>query len=105
MTTRQPHMEEHGVEAETTGIGWGQGVAGQPITLLCMHVIFHGFATSSVHLSLVLVTMQTWVGPMLLCINPFEAPGPAVHAVLKQLCEQILREMASDQQPRALIFK
>jgi dachs protein len=46
----------------------------------------------------------TWIGPVLLCINPFEAPGPAVHAVLKHLCEQVLQEMANDQLPRALIF-
>ncbi|CAI8039483.1 Unconventional myosin-Ia [Geodia barretti] len=47
----------------------------------------------------------TWIGPVLLCINPFEAPGPAVHAVLKHLCEQVLQEMANDQLPHALIFK
>ena len=53
----------------------------------------------------VLVSIQTWIGPVLLCINPFEAPGPAVHAVLKRLCEQVLQEMANDQLPHALIFK
>ena len=53
----------------------------------------------------VLVSIQTWIGPVLLCINPFEAPGPAVHAVLKHLCEQVLQEMANDQLPHALIFK
>jgi myosin heavy subunit len=45
-----------------------------------------------------------WIGPVLLCINPFEAPGPAMHSVLKQLCERILQDMASDLQPRAVIF-
>lgn len=46
----------------------------------------------------------TWIGPVLLCINPYEAPGPAMHSVLKQLCERILQDMASDRRPRALIF-
>ena len=51
------------------------------------------------------ILFQTWIGPVLLCINPFEAPGPAVHTVLKRLCESVLQDMASDGQSRALIFK
>lgn len=51
------------------------------------------------------ISLQTWIGPVLLCINPFEAPGPAMHSVLKTLCERILQDMTSHTQPKALIFK
>ena len=98
-TTQQPHTCWHWVSS-----GSGCGVQ-QPLTLLYM-LIFSMDSLSQLYTSSpVLVSTQTWIGPVLLCINPFEAPGPAVHAVLKHLCEQILQEMANDQLPRALIFK
>ena len=48
---------------------------------------------------------QTWIGPVLLCINPFEAPGPAMHTVLKQLAERVLQDISGDKQPRVILFR
>ncbi len=45
---------------------------------------------------------QTWVGPVLLAVNSFEAPSPTTHAVLKRLVENVLSELSS--KPRALLF-
>ncbi|XP_064406654.1 unconventional myosin-IXb-like [Halichondria panicea] len=44
----------------------------------------------------------TWVGPVLLAVNSFEAPSPTTHAVLKRLVENVLSELSS--KPRALLF-
>ena len=48
---------------------------------------------------------QTWVGPVLLFINPYEPPGPAMHTGLRQLAQTLLTELSESKQPRALIFK
>lgn len=48
---------------------------------------------------------QTWIGPMLLCVNPFEPPSPAMHVVLRKQAQTLLLELSESQQSRALIFK
>ncbi len=42
---------------------------------------------------------------MLLCVNPYEPPSPAMHMVLRRLAQTLLAELAETKQPRALIFE
>ena len=44
------------------------------------------------------------MGPVLLCVNSFEPPGPQTHAVLHRLTSVVLSEVAQSKESRALVF-
>ena len=55
----------------------------------------------------VLFICQTWVGPILLCVNPFEPPSAVTLSVLRDLVERLLSGLAEgsgQQRSVALVF-
>ena len=54
-----------------------------------------------------LFIFQTWMGPVLLCVNPFEAPSAVTLSILRQLVQQLLSGLAEGSERHrsvALVF-
>lgn len=48
--------------------------------------------------------LQSWVGNILLFVNPYEQAGPSTHVVLSRLAELLLADMPSFRESRVLVF-
>lgn len=65
-------------------------------TCMCGILCFH-------YLSLSL--FQTWIGPILLCVNAFENPSSSMMATLQSVGEKVLEELSQSRRSRSIIFR
>ena len=48
--------------------------------------------------------LQSWVGNILLFVNPHEPAGPATHVVLSRFTELLLADLSTSTEPKVLVF-